>query len=148
MPYIHTHTHTDIHTHIFIIYIYTYKIFAIYTYFYKYISIFYILYIVYIERVTKRVLTKQCEKDAKPNRIMARKMNRKLPEDEIIKHWKRPCSIYQMGKDQNFNNGLLVPSLRSCYSSFSHSSPATLASLLVLFFSCVELCISFFLLSS
>ena len=48
-------------------------------------------------RKNKRALTKQCEKDTQPNRIMARDMIRRFPEGEIIKH--------QICKDQKSNNG-------------------------------------------
>ena len=63
----------------------------------------------YIQRIRKRAVIKQCEKDVQSNRIKARDMIRKFQEADVIKHQKRPFFLCQICKDESLMMALPLP---------------------------------------
>ena len=63
----------------------------------------------YIQRIRKRAVIKQCEKDVQSNRIKARDMIRKFQEADVIKHQKRPFFLCQICKDESLMMALQLP---------------------------------------
>ena len=79
----------------------------------------------YIQRIRKRAVIKQCEKDVQSNRIKARDMIRKFQEADVIKHQKRPFFLCQICKDESLMMALPLPLWGLTVFPFPHSSPAT-----------------------